>query len=106
MATSKTPDPAADIETIELSQQPYEPEVDDDLLSVAPPPQYDLVIDNLTIGVPSALPIPIPIPKSLKRKFSKPSEHVKEPRSIVRDVSATCASGEMLAMYAVGHAPA
>ncbi|KAG8923585.1 hypothetical protein FRC00_006062 [Tulasnella sp. 408] len=60
-----------------------------------PPPPFDLEIEDLTIGVPTSsggLPI-------LGKFFNKPAEDADgQPRAIVRDVSATCASGEMLAI--------
>lgn len=65
------------------------------LFSVAPPPPYDLVMDDLTIGVPSSTSIPLP--NALKKRFSKPAADT-EPKTIVRDVSVTCANGEMLVM--------
>lgn len=63
--------------------------------SLPPPPPYDLKIEDLTIGVPTpASHLPIPLPSFLLKKASH--EHGK---TIVRNVSASCASGEMLAMY-------
>ncbi|KAG8888726.1 hypothetical protein FRB98_006983 [Tulasnella sp. 332] len=63
------------------------------LFSVAPPPPYNLIMEDLTIGVPSSTSIPLP--SVLKKRFTKPATD-SEPKTIVREVSATCANGEML----------
>ncbi|KAG8951402.1 hypothetical protein FRC04_006173 [Tulasnella sp. 424] len=68
---------------------------DNYMTSLPPPPPFDLEIEDLTIGVPtSSGGFPI-----LGKFFSKPAEDADgQPKSIVRNVSATCASGEMLAI--------
>lgn len=68
---------------------------DNYMTSLPPPPPFDLEIEDLTIGVPTSsggLPI-------FGKFFAKPAEDADgQPKAIVRNVSATCASGEMLAM--------
>ena len=66
--------------------------------SLPPPPPYDLKIDDLTIGVPHAASnLPIPLPDFVDKLLAKkPGE--EGGKTIVRNVSASCASGEMLAM--------
>lgn len=69
------------------------------LLSLPPPQPFDMIIHGLSIGAPPPsvmlpLPIPVPIPKFLRSKKSR-QEGLK---TIIRNVSAVCRSGEMLAM--------
>jgi hypothetical protein len=70
-----------------------------DGLTLPPPPAFDLLITNLSIGIPRParylpLPVPIPIPEFLSRK--KDLEYLKQ--TIIRDVNTRCGSGEVLAM--------
>lgn len=78
------------------------------LLSLPPPPAYDVHVRSLSIAVPPfrayiPTPIPIPIPRALTNAFAKPpaaADAGAEPDDglIVRDVNATVRSGEMLAI--------
>ncbi|KAG8931848.1 hypothetical protein FRC02_002035 [Tulasnella sp. 418] len=68
--------------------------------SLPPPPPYNLSVEELTIGVPPPkpvlpLPIPIPIPEFLRKKAQNSEAPL---RHIVRNISAKCDSGEMLAI--------
>jgi len=65
-----------------------------DSLRLPSPPAYDLTIHSLSIGVPPPARLPVPIPAFLKKKsYSSELE-----QNILRDVDASCANGEMLAM--------
>lgn len=78
------------------------------LLSLPPPPAYDVHVRDLSIAVPPfrayiPTPIPIPIPTAVTNLFKKKSantEATNEPSDglIVRDVNGTVRSGEMLAI--------
>jgi len=75
------------------------------MMSLPPPPPFDMIVENLTIGVPLEnkelpLPFPVPVPTVVKNWFRKKKEGGEEgPGVIVKNVSTRCASGEMLAMY-------
>lgn len=76
-------------------------DIEDDtyMISLPPPPPFDLEIDDLTIGVPSSSGgIPL-----LGRLFPKQAseDDAALPNTIVKNVSAICSSGEMLAMWVV-----
>ncbi|KAG9003035.1 hypothetical protein FRB93_011322 [Tulasnella sp. JGI-2019a] len=75
------------------SFDPIDHNAETPLFAITPPPPYNLVIENLTIGVP--LSAPVPLPNVLKRRINKQAA-VTEPKAIVHNVSATCANGEML----------
>lgn len=68
------------------------------LPSLPSPPPFDLCIEDLSIGVPLPqhflpLPVPIPIPSFLGTKGNDNSN-----KTIIRNVSITCDSGEILAL--------
>ncbi|KAG8903628.1 hypothetical protein FRB99_002933 [Tulasnella sp. 403] len=63
---------------------------DNYMISLPPPPPYNLQIQQLTIGVPPSASLSLP--------FLKSHHSAEQPRPIVRNVSASCASGEMLAI--------
>jgi hypothetical protein len=98
----------------EVKQGPFLPDdLDDDhnqrLLSLPPPPSYDVLVDNLSIGVPPhkayiPTPIPIPIPQAITNRFSR---HQKVDDSntqsaadgrIIRNVTAHITAGQMMAI--------
>lgn len=85
------------------------------ILTLPPPPSYDVQITNLSIGVPPPrvyipTPIPIPIPQiiteGLRRRLAKNNDAQAHQAAgpspkdnlIVRDVTATVNRGEMMAI--------
>ena len=71
------------------------------LHSLPPPPPFDLSIKDLSIGVPPPqhflpLPVPIPVPRFLGANRNDDSD-----KTIICDVSASCGSGEILALCVV-----
>lgn len=80
------------------------------ILSLPPPPSYDVHIDNLSIGVPPhrlyiPTPIPIPIPQKITdafRRAPKTSDVTHHRQSadnlIIRNVTARVDRGEMMAI--------
>ncbi|KAI0685355.1 P-loop containing nucleoside triphosphate hydrolase protein [Cytidiella melzeri] len=80
------------------------------ILSLPPPPSYDVIIDNLSIGIPPhkvyiPTPIPIPIPQSITDRLSR-RKKVDDSASgqpagddrIIRNVNARIQAGEMMAI--------
>lgn len=65
--------------------------------SLPPPPPFDLEIEDLTIGVPSSSSTKLP--SFTKKLFKKGDAAPQEHKTIVRNVSTSCASGEVLAMW-------
>ncbi|QRW07787.1 ABC transporter [Ceratobasidium sp. AG-Ba] len=71
----------------------------DVLQTLPPPPAYHLHVDGLTIAVPpprQALPLPFPL--SLPQWVTKSGDGDDGPKTIIRDVSLRCDSGEMMAI--------
>jgi hypothetical protein len=69
------------------------------MLTLPPPSSYDLRVSSLTIGAPQATPVlPLPIPIPIPSFFLPKKAESEGRKTIVRDVSVKCASGEMLAM--------
>lgn len=75
----------------------------EDYLNLVPPPvPFDLIIDRLSVGVPS--PSSHGLSKLFRKAFPKRNTVDSEQgpamtrKTIVRDVSATCRTGHMLAM--------
>ncbi|QRV93619.1 ABC transporter [Ceratobasidium sp. AG-Ba] len=71
----------------------------DVLQTLPPPPAYNLRVDGLTIAVPPPRQsLPLPIPVSLPRWMTKSTDGDDGPKTIIRDVSLRCDSGEMMAI--------
>lgn len=69
------------------------------IYTLPPPPAFNLDIQDLTIGIPRAehylpLPVAIPVPKW----FTKEKETPFKKSYIIQNVSASCGSGEVLAV--------
>lgn len=69
------------------------------LLSLPPPPPFDLSIEDISIGVPPPqhflpLPVSIPVPSFLLGA----NKHDNSDKTIIRNVSVSCGSGEILAL--------
>lgn len=77
------------------------------ILSLPPPPSYDVLIDSLSIGIPPRklyipTPIPIPIPQVITNWVSPRPKDGPESEGgderIIRNVSAHVKAGEMMAI--------
>ncbi|KAF8310725.1 P-loop containing nucleoside triphosphate hydrolase protein [Clavulina sp. PMI_390] len=92
-------DPPSTTAEPQLHRETSRKHTNDILSSLPPPPPFDLVVRDLTVGVPPPaqylpLPIPIPVPSFLRKQNDQPGSS----KAILTNISAECNAGEMLAI--------
>ncbi|KAF8305817.1 hypothetical protein DL93DRAFT_2232864 [Clavulina sp. PMI_390] len=84
---------------VQLTSRDKTKHANDVLSTLPPPPPFDLLVRDLTVGIPPPaqylpLPIPIPVPTFLRQEVDQQGGS----KAILTNISAECNAGEMLAI--------